>query len=151
VLSVSERTLVRLAWCAWAAAIALVAAEVGMLLAVNYGFSGARTYDYGVVTIFAPVYATLGLVVATRRPRHPIGWLLMGCGLTIAMQAVAGQYAALAGAAALPGRLHGCGPPPRSKVWGLACWCCCSCCSRPGGRCRRAGGRSLLDIRHPGA
>jgi hypothetical protein len=107
VLSVSERTLVRLAWCAWAAAIALVAAEVGMLLAVNYGFSGARTYDYGMVTIFAPVYATLGLVVATRRPRHPIGWLLMGCGLTIAMQVVAGQYAALAGAAALPGRLHG--------------------------------------------
>jgi hypothetical protein len=47
------------------------------------------------------------LVVATRRPRHPIGWLLMGCGLTIALQVVAGQYAALAGAAALPGRLHG--------------------------------------------
>ena len=106
-MSVHERTLVRLAWCAWAAAIALVAAEVGMLLAVNYGFPGARTYDYGVVSIFAPVYATLGLVVATRRPRHPIGWLLMGCGLTIAMQVVAGQYAALAGAAALPGRLHG--------------------------------------------
>jgi hypothetical protein len=105
-VSVHERTLVRLAWCAWAAAIALVAAEVGMLLAVNYGFPGARTYDYGVVSIFAPVYATLGLVVATRRPRHPIGWLLMGCGLTIAMQVVAGQYAALAGAAELPGRLH---------------------------------------------
>jgi hypothetical protein len=106
-MPVSERTLVRLAWCAWAAAIALVATEVGMLLAVNYGFPGARNYDYGVVTIFAPVYATLGLVVATRRPRHPIGWLLMGCGLTISIQVVAGQYASLAGAAELPGRLHG--------------------------------------------
>jgi hypothetical protein len=106
-MSVSEQTLVRLAWSTWATSIALVATEVGMLLVVHYGFPGAQAYDYGEVTIFPPVYATLGLVVATRRPRHPIGWLLMGCGLTVSLQLVAGQYAALARAAELPGRLHG--------------------------------------------
>jgi len=60
----------------------------------------------GVVTIFAPVYATLGLVIAIRRPRHPVGWLLLGFGLAVSLQVAVGQYAALAAAADLPGRLY---------------------------------------------
>jgi hypothetical protein len=105
--SVSERTLVRLAWSTWATAIALLAIGVGMLLTVHYGFSGAPAYDYWRETTIVPaVYATLGLVIATRRPRHPVGWLLIGCGLNGSVQLVAGQYAALASPADLPGRLH---------------------------------------------
>jgi hypothetical protein len=105
-VAVSERTLVRLAWSTWAASIALVATGVGMLLAVHYGFPGVPAYDYWRETTILPaVYATLGLIIATRRPRHPIGWLLIGCGLTGSMQLVTGQYAALAGAADLPSRL----------------------------------------------
>jgi hypothetical protein len=105
-MAVSERNLIRLAWTTWAASIGLVASGVGMLLVLHYGFPGARSYDYWRETTIIPaVYATLGLVIATRRPRHPIGWLLIGCGVTGSMQLVTGQYAALADAADLPGRL----------------------------------------------
>jgi hypothetical protein len=75
----SERTLVRLAWTTWATSIALVAAGVGMRLTMRYGFPNLPSGSYsGETTIIPAVYATLGLVVATRRPRHPVGWLLMG-------------------------------------------------------------------------
>jgi hypothetical protein len=105
-MAASEQTLMRLAWTAWAASIALLATGVGLLLAVHYGFPGAPAYDYWrESTILPPVYATLGLVVVTRRPRHPVGWVLIGFGLTGSMQLVAGQYAALARADDLPGRL----------------------------------------------
>jgi hypothetical protein len=106
-MAVSERTLVRLAWNTWAASIALLATGIAMLLTVRYGFPGSSAYDYWrEATIVPAVYATLGLVVATRRPRHPVGWLLIGIGLTGSIQLVAGQYGAWAGAADLPGRLH---------------------------------------------
>jgi hypothetical protein len=86
-MAMSERTLVRLAWSTWAASIALLATGVGMLLAVRYPFPTAPVYGYWrETTILPPVYATLGLVVATRRLRHPVGWLLIGVGLTGSMQ-----------------------------------------------------------------
>jgi hypothetical protein len=104
----SERGLIRLAWTTWAASIALVATGVGMLLAVHYRFPGVAAYDYWRETTILPaVYASLGLLIATRRPRHPIGWLFIGVGLSGSMQLVAGQYSALADAADLPGRPHG--------------------------------------------
>jgi hypothetical protein len=104
----SERTLVRLAWTTWATSIALVAAGVGMRLTMRYGFPDLPLGSYsGETTIIPSVYATLGLVVATRRPRHPVGWLLMGCGLAASIQGTVTQYASLAAAADLPGRVHG--------------------------------------------
>ena len=107
-MAMSERTLVRLAWITWATSIALVAAGVGMLLTMRYGFPSLPSGSYsGETTIIPSVYATLGLVVATRRPRHPVGWLLMGCGLAASIQGTVDQYASLAEAADLPGRVHG--------------------------------------------
>jgi hypothetical protein len=107
VRAVSERTLVRLAWSTWTTAIALLASGVGMLLALHYGFPGAPAFGYWRESTIQPaVFVTLGLVIATRRPRHPVGWLLIGCGLTGAVQLVGGQYAALAVPAELPGQLH---------------------------------------------
>jgi hypothetical protein len=106
--TVSERTLVRLAWATWAVAFALVATGVGMLLVVHYRFPGVPAYYYWRESSLQPTaYAVLGLVIATRRPRHPIGWLLMGLGVIGSIQLVAGQYATLADAADLPGRLYG--------------------------------------------
>jgi hypothetical protein len=66
----------------------------------------AAYYYWRETTILPAVYVSLGLVIATRRPRHPIGWLLIGIGLVGSMQLVAGQYSVLAGAADLPGRPH---------------------------------------------
>jgi N-terminal 7TM region of histidine kinase len=37
--------------------------------------------------------ATVGAVLASRRPRHPVGWLLLVCGLSLSAAGVAGGYA----------------------------------------------------------
>jgi hypothetical protein len=48
--------------------------------------------------------ATIGAVLAARRPRHPVGWLLLACGLSIVASGVAAAYAAY-GLLARPGAL----------------------------------------------
>jgi hypothetical protein len=40
-MAMSERTLIRLAWCVWAASFALLAVGVGMLVIVRYRYPGA--------------------------------------------------------------------------------------------------------------
>ncbi|HEX3213608.1 MAG TPA: hypothetical protein VH016_13645, partial [Actinomycetota bacterium] len=50
--------------------------------------------------------ATVGAVLVSRRPRHPVGWLLLGLGLSLIIFGVASDYATyvlLAGAGPLPG------------------------------------------------
>jgi hypothetical protein len=37
--------------------------------------------------------ATVGAVLASRRPRHPVGWLLLGLGLSVSASGVADGYA----------------------------------------------------------
>jgi hypothetical protein len=49
---------------------------------------------------------TVGLVLAVRRPRHPVGWLLLGFGLSVAAAGVSTGYAAY-GLLARPGSLPG--------------------------------------------
>jgi hypothetical protein len=48
--------------------------------------------------------ATIGALVANRRPRHPVGWLLLALGLSVAVDGVANGYVAY-GAVARPGSL----------------------------------------------
>jgi hypothetical protein len=49
---------------------------------------------------------TVGAVVAGRRPRHPVGWLLLGLGLSVIGLGIADAYAAY-GLLARPGSLPG--------------------------------------------
>jgi ketosteroid isomerase-like protein len=48
--------------------------------------------------------ATVGAVLASRRPRHPVGWLLLALGLSLIASGVASAYAAY-GLEARPGAL----------------------------------------------
>ena len=50
--------------------------------------------------------ATVGAVLASRRPRHPVGWLLLVLGLSLALGGVVPAYAAY-GLLARPGALPG--------------------------------------------
>jgi hypothetical protein len=52
----------------------------------------------------AAIAATVGAVVASRRPRHPVGWLLVGVGLSVAADGVTEGYARY-GLLARPGAL----------------------------------------------
>ena len=44
------------------------------------------------LVLAALVAATVGAVLASRRPRHPVGWLLLGLGLTVTASGVFDGY-----------------------------------------------------------
>jgi hypothetical protein len=75
--------------------LALVGLAVGLWLVVHRPVPGAVGYGYwreGMVTTLA--YATVGALIATRRPEHPVGWLFLGASLVGAAQLMTGEFAA---------------------------------------------------------
>ena len=103
----SRRTAARLAWSLWALSVALAAG--GVLVAV-YGGAYRRSDQVPAVLgdlhsslldglIFAAwilVFTTMGALVAARRWRNPVGWLLLAQGLVWDIQLFAENYAAVA-------------------------------------------------------
>jgi hypothetical protein len=89
------RSASRLAWLLYVLALALVGLAAGLWLVVHRPVAGAVGYGYwreGMVTTLA--YATVGALITTRRPEHPVGWLFLGAGLVGAAQLVTGELAA---------------------------------------------------------
>jgi hypothetical protein len=85
----------RLAWLLYAVALGLIGLAAGLWLVVHRPVAGAVGYEYwheGMVNGLA--FATVGAVIATRRPEHPVGWLFLGAGLVGAAQLATGEYAA---------------------------------------------------------
>jgi hypothetical protein len=82
-----------LAWALWALVVLGLAA--GFWLEVLLRRAGrADPLDTAVGPTVATVSAaTVGAVLAGRRPRHPVGWLLLACGLSLSAAGVAGGYA----------------------------------------------------------
>ena len=80
----------------WAVTVAMLAVAAYFLFATRnvpvatpWGFRGYSA-------IMALPFVTVGAVVAARRPRNPIGWLMCGVGLISAVQMVAEEYAVYA-------------------------------------------------------
>jgi len=89
------RSASRLAWLLYVVALVLVALAVGLWLVVHRPVAGAVGYGYwreGMITTLA--FATVGALITTRRPEHPVGWLFLGAGLVGAAQLVTGEFAA---------------------------------------------------------
>jgi hypothetical protein len=63
-------------------------------------------------TLAAFTASTVGVVLARRRPRHPVGWLLLGVGLCMAMGGVLAGYLPYT-AVVRPGALPAAGPLAR--------------------------------------
>ena len=80
----TDRSLRRAAWALYSFILALVV--VGALL------KGRLTYDdiFG-IPFFA--FATMGVFVATRQPRNPVGWVFMFVGLTPTLGFFTSSYA----------------------------------------------------------
>jgi hypothetical protein len=92
---VPARSAGRLAWLVYGAALVLLGCAVGLWWVVHRPVPGAVGYEYwreGLVNGLA--FATVGALVATRRPEHPVGWLFLGAGVVSAVQLVTGEYAA---------------------------------------------------------
>ena len=96
----------RLAWSLWVLTLAILVAALAFLIlgraiplpADSFGFRG-----YGILLGIA--FGTAGLLVASRVPSNPIGWLLLAGGVGASIQELGQQYAiygALDPTAALP-------------------------------------------------
>jgi hypothetical protein len=95
-----------LAWSLWALCAAICAAGLALVvLDWNLHVGGASWGFRGFDGVLAFPIATVGVVLALRRPRHPIGWLFLVCGVESAVQFAGIEYAAAAilGHRALPG------------------------------------------------
>lgn len=101
-----------LAWALTAGSALLLLLAV-VLLALNREL-GWRALSPHLFVV--PGFAVVGLVLAVRRPRHPIGWLFVAMGLVAAVHAFAFEYAVWA-LATTPGSL----PAPEWLAW-VAYW-----------------------------
>jgi hypothetical protein len=88
-------------WLTWLALAAIVLAELlSQVLAVVTGA------DAGPLTIAMLAFPVIGALVASRHPRNAVGWIMVGVGAGIALEAVLATYAHYA-LAVDPGSLPG--------------------------------------------
>jgi hypothetical protein len=96
--------------------LAVLARSGGLPDAQGTGASLVAAY---VAVVLATVSsAAVGAVVAGRRPRHPVGWLLLGVGLAVALSVVVEWYAKY-GLVVRPGSLPGAEYLPGFAVLGF--------------------------------
>ena len=89
----STRVAIRLALIF--ASLILLLWLAGVLWLMHQIAAGTTPYLYWQeAALNTLVYLAVGAVVATRRPAHPIGWLLLAAGLAGALQLLCGEYAA---------------------------------------------------------
>ena len=98
----------RLAWSLWGLSVLLLAAEAAFAV-LNRGTDVGDSFGAAFDTLFRLiilVFATIGALVAARRPRNPIGWIMAGAAVPLAFSGVAHGYAVYA-LFAEPGSLPG--------------------------------------------
>jgi hypothetical protein len=91
----STRTASWIAWAGCALSLALTALSfllIALILSLN-----APIYFYWLEpTTIALGYSVIGAIVASRLPRHPIGWICCAIGFTGAVEHFSGEYAVYA-------------------------------------------------------
>jgi hypothetical protein len=98
----SRPVAARVAWSLWALVIALDAATA--VLAVMAGeVEGGGIATFVVAFIVFQIFATVGAVVASRRPENPIGWFFLVAAILLMTANLDGAYVDLALARSLPG------------------------------------------------
>jgi hypothetical protein len=88
----SHRVATRLAWSLWALAVALTGFSV-LLLTLNLTHPGIHIFDWWLGNALVVIDATVGAIVASRRPENPVGWLLCLSGVAVSISSFTSQYA----------------------------------------------------------
>jgi hypothetical protein len=108
----STHTAAWLAWSLWALSLVLTALGI-LLLSLNLSHPNVPIYDYWhQSTATGVVFSTLGAIVASRRPEHPVGWLFCVIGFLAGADLFCAQYATYA-LLAQPGAL----PAGEAAAW----------------------------------
>jgi hypothetical protein len=85
-----------LAWLAWSVcALSLVLTALGLLvLALNQSHPGTPVFDFAFrSTVIVASCSSVGVLIASLRPVHPMGWLFSALGLLSGVHLFCGEYA----------------------------------------------------------
>jgi hypothetical protein len=110
-----RRAAARLAWSLWVLSVALTALSL-LLLVLNLSDPNAHVFDWWLGNALVVIDATVGAIVASRRPENAVGWLLCLSGVAVGTSSFASQYAIYA-LLARPGSL----PAGEALAW-IASW-----------------------------
>jgi hypothetical protein len=109
----NTRTSTLLTWSMCALSLALTGLSIGLLVLLNLSHPDVPIYDYWVhATVIAVAFSTVGSLIASRRPEHPVGWLFCTIGFLVGVDHFCGEYAIYALLAA-PGSL----PAGEAAAW----------------------------------
>jgi hypothetical protein len=84
------------AWLAWSVcALSLVLSALGLLfLALNRAHPGVPAFEFAFQSmVIVASCSTVGVLIASSRPAHPIGWLFSALGLVGGVHLFCGEYA----------------------------------------------------------
>ena len=95
VAGVSTRTAAHLAWSVCALSLALTALSF-LFLVLNLSLNAPIYFHWVEPTTIAVGYSVIGAIIASRLPRHPIGWICCAVGFTGAVEHLSGEYAVYA-------------------------------------------------------
>src|SRR5215210_2076306 len=88
----SVRTAPWLAWSLWAISVILTALSL-LLLVLNLSHPDTPIPNYWLGNALVVIDATVGAIVASRRPENPVGWLLCLSGVAVSMSTFTSVYA----------------------------------------------------------
>src|SRR5215212_4862343 len=87
----SRRLASRLAWAVCALSLALTALNF-LLIALNVSLNTPAYVFWPELTSLAVGYSVIGAIIASRQPKHPMGWICCAVGLIAAVDHFAGEY-----------------------------------------------------------
>jgi hypothetical protein len=88
----NARAAFRLAWSLWALTLTLTASSL-LLMALILRYPNVHVFDWWLGNALVVVDATVGAIVASRRPENPVGWLLCLSGVAVGTSSFTSQYA----------------------------------------------------------
>ena len=112
---ITARAASRLAWSLWALTVILTALSL-LLLVLNLRYPNTYIPNYWLGNALVVIDATVGAVVASRRPENSVGWLLCLSGVAVSTSTFTSLYAIYA-LLARPGSL----PMGEASAW-IAAW-----------------------------
>jgi hypothetical protein len=91
----NTRTAAWLAWAACALSLALTTLCF-LLIALNLRLNTPAYFFWPELTVLAIGYSVIGAIIASRLPKHPIGWICCAIGFVAAVDHFGGEYAVYA-------------------------------------------------------
>jgi hypothetical protein len=115
---ISHRAAALVAWSVSGLSFVLTTLSL-LLLALNLQSPGVHIFTYWAEdTVAALAFSTIGAIIVSHRPEHPIGWLFCVMGLLASIDHFCGEYAIYA-LLAHPGTLPAGAEGGVGKVLGL--------------------------------